>query len=84
MRTVTITCDVCKKEIPERGWEDSPQSIKIVTNCTSRNPMERINNKGQFQNNVYESEDVCQPCMRYLARIIANGIEYLGNPDRIK
>jgi hypothetical protein len=83
VRTTTIICDVCKEKIPERGWEDAPQSIKIVTNCTSRNPMERINKKGQFQNNVYESDDVCQPCMRYLAEIIATGIEHLDKNKTI-
>lgn len=84
MRTVTIICDICGKEMPQRGWEDAPRCFAVKTHCSSQNPMADITKDAKFQDNTYEAKDVCQPCMRYLARIIANGIEYLGNPDRIK
>ena len=63
----------------QRGWEDTPQRLTIVTNCTSQNPMERITKNSQFQANTFTAEDVCQGCMKSLARIIADGIESLAN-----
>lgn len=79
MRIVTIKCDICGREIPQRGWEDAPQRICIETNCTSQNPMERITKDGKFQSNTYRVEEACQRCMKSLARIIADGIESLAN-----
>jgi hypothetical protein len=88
MKTTIITCDICKREMHQRGWEAAPQRLIIVTNCTSQNPMERITKNSQFQANTFVAEDVCQKCMKSLAKIIADGIESLanipsaGNPDR--
>jgi hypothetical protein len=77
MKTTIITCDLCKVEMPQRGWEDAPQRLTIMTHCNSQNPMARFN--GQHQTNTYTAEDVCQSCMRDLARIIADRIESLAN-----
>jgi len=79
MKTTIITCDICKREIPRSGWEEAPQRLTIVTNCTSQNPMERITQNSQFQANTLELEEVCQGCMKSLARIIADGIDTLTN-----
>jgi hypothetical protein len=79
MKTTIITCDICKREILQRGWEDAPQRLTIETNCTSQNPMERITHDSRFQSNTFKAEDVCQSCMKSLARIIADGIESLAN-----
>jgi len=76
MKTTIITCDVCKEEIPQRGWEETAMKLEIVTNCTSRNPMERITKDSHFQANKYVAEDVCQPCMKYVAEAIARAIEH--------
>jgi len=81
MKTTIITCDICKREMHQRGWEDTPQRLTIVTNCTSQNPMERITRNSQFQANTFTAEDVCQGCMKSLARIIADGIESLANDE---
>jgi len=77
MITTIINCDICKEEIPQRGWEEDPQRLTIMTHCTSQNPMARFN--GQHQANTYIAEEVCRACMYSLARIIANGIESLAN-----
>lgn len=79
MKTTIITCDICKREMPQRGWEEAPQRLTIVTHCASQNPMERITKDSKFQDNTYTAEDVCQGCMKSLARIIAAGIESLAN-----
>ena len=79
MKTTITTCDICKREIPQRGWEDAPQPLTIITNCTSQNPMERITNNRQFQANTYQADEVCQGCMKALAKIIADGIDSLEN-----
>lgn len=77
MKTVVITCDICGKPIPQRGWEDSPGFLVITTECTSQNPMERITKDGNFQGHTYQSEDVCHGCMKSLANTIAYAIESL-------
>jgi len=77
MITTIINCDICKVEMPQRGWEDAPQRLSIMTHCHSQNPMARFN--GQHQANNYIAEEVCQSCMKSLARIIADGIESLAN-----
>jgi hypothetical protein len=77
MKTTIITCDLCKVEMPQRGWEDAPQRLVIMTHCSCQNPMGRFN--GQHQANTYTAEDVCRSCMKSIARIIADGIESLDN-----
>jgi hypothetical protein len=77
MTTTIITCDLCKVEMPQRGWEDAPQRLVITTHCSSQNPMARFN--GQHQANTYTADDVCRSCMKSIARIIADGIESLDN-----
>lgn len=82
MKTTTIHCDICKREVPQCSWEDSPQPLHIYTNCTSQNPMSRLTGNG-FQSNTYRVEDVCQRCMKALAETFAAKIESLGpvRPD---
>ena len=83
MKTTIITCDICKQKLPQRGWEDTPRPLTIVTNCISQNPMERITKDSQSQGNTYTAEDVCQSCMKFLARIIADKIEFLSNSTNV-
>lgn len=78
MKTIIITCDICGREIPQRGWEDAPQRICITTNCTSQNPMERITKDSKFQSNTFTAEEVCRSCMKDVSEIIASGIESLS------
>lgn len=61
--------------MPQRTWEDTPQRLVIVTNCTSQNPMARITKDFKFQSNTYTAEDVCQGCMKGLAQTIADWIQ---------
>lgn len=77
MKTVIITCDICGRPIQQNGWEDAPGLLVITTECTSQNPMARITKDSKFQGNTYQSEDVCQSCMKSLANTIANAIESL-------
>jgi hypothetical protein len=79
MKTTIISCDICKEEMPQRGWEEAPQRLTIMTHCSSQNPMERITKNSQHQANTYIAEEVCRVCMYSLAQIIANGIESLAN-----
>jgi len=78
MKRTIITCDICEREMKQRGWEDAPQRLTIVTNCTSQNPMERITKDSKFQYNIYNADEVCQQCMKALANIIASEIEKLS------
>ena len=75
MKTIIIHCDICKREIPLRGWEDEPRHLSINTFCTSQNPMQRITKDSQFQGNTFIADEVCQSCMRKLASSIADAIE---------
>jgi hypothetical protein len=77
MKTTIISCDICKEEMPQRGWEEDPQRLTIMTHCSSQNPMSRFN--GQHAANTYIAEEVCRTCMKSLALIIADGIESLAN-----
>ena len=76
MKTVTITCDICNKVIPEgRGWENDPRKFSVETTCTSQNPMESITLDNKYQYNCFIAEDTCQGCMRFLAQSIADLIK---------
>jgi hypothetical protein len=75
MKTLLVACDICRKEITCKGWENQPRELRIVTDCTSQNPMAAIN--GQHQKNEYHSTEVCKSCVNAVARAVAVTMEAL-------
>jgi len=69
MRTEIIHCDICRKELPQRGWEDTPTRLVLTTFCMSQNPMSE-HAKG-FQDNTFISEETCESCQRTIAGVLA-------------
>lgn len=69
MRTEIIHCDICRKELPQRGWEDKPTRLVLTTHCMSQNPMSE-HAKG-FQDNTFISEETCESCQRTIAGMLA-------------
>ena len=73
-KTITY-CDICEREINPQHFHDQPRFFKVVTNCASQNPMERITGDNQYQENEFTAPDTCHRCMRALAETIASAIE---------
>ena len=79
MRSTVIHCDICNREINQKGWEYMPHPLTIMTSCISQNPMARITKDAKFRANTYHSDDVCSFCMTDLAETIASRIETISN-----
>lgn len=71
MKKVIIYCDICNNEI--KSVNETAQ-LTIHTFCESQNPMARITGKN-FQDNLYNPQDVCYNCHRYIAECCACAIE---------
>ena len=74
MKTTTITCDVCHKDISNQSdWEQAPSALRFSnwTGCT--NPMGKLT--GGHQQSDFVSKDTCCDCSRYVAQAVYQAIE---------
>ena len=80
MRREIVYCDICKKEIPQRGWEDAPTMVRIHTHCAYQNPM--AEHAQGFQDNDFVSADTCQTCQREIAKVVSETLTRIKNQER--
>ena len=79
VETIKIFCDVCKKEIIEKRWEDKPQRMHIEVFCGCQNPIGYLPEKPGFQGATLQFEHVCKYCSNIIAQDIYDSISKIRN-----